>query len=314
MHIVREGKARDLNLFVRGDVKNKGPIVKRHFLSVLCEGKPKPFTKGSGRLELAERIASKDNPLTARVIVNRVWALNFGRPLVGTPSNFGKLGQRPTHPKLLDDLAVRFMENGWSLKWLQKEIVLSATYRQSSNANPKVLKADAANELLGRMNRRRLPVESWRDAMLSVCGKLERKIGGESMDPQNPKEARRTLYSKVSRLDLNPMLATFDFPDPNAHSAQRAKTTTPLQKMFVLNSPFMVQRADELAARLMKAVPGQTSKDIEDRVKLAYQLLYAREPSEQELRLGVRFVQHDEERWKQYSHVLLASNEMLYID
>ncbi|MGF1580057.1 MAG: PSD1 and planctomycete cytochrome C domain-containing protein [Gemmataceae bacterium] len=314
MHIVREGKAQDLNLFIRGDVKNKGPIVQRRFLSVLSEGEPEPFTKGSGRLELAERIASKDNPLTARVIVNRVWALNFGQALVSTPSNFGTLGQRPTHPELLDDLASRFMENGWSLKWLQREIVLSATYQQSSIAEPKTLKADEDNEFLGRMNRRRLSIESWRDAMLAVCGTLDRNVGGKSINPQTPKETRRTLYSRVSRLDLNPMLATFDFPDPNAHSAQRASTTTPLQKMFVLNSPFMVQRANDLSARLLKEVPGQTSKDIEERVRLAYRMLYAREPGEQELRLGKTFVGHDPERWKQYSHVLLASNEMLYID
>src|SRR5262249_35906608 len=156
-------------------------------------------------------IAGKDNPLTARVLVNRVWALNFGRPLVGTPSNFGALGERPTHPELLDDLAVRFMEAGWSLKWLQREIVLSAADRQGATASARQRAADPENRLLGRMNRRRLGVEAWRDALLSAAGRLDATVGGPSLDPQDPKERRRTVYSAVSRLELNRMLALFDF-------------------------------------------------------------------------------------------------------
>ncbi|HZT79912.1 MAG TPA: PSD1 and planctomycete cytochrome C domain-containing protein, partial [Gemmataceae bacterium] len=187
MHIVREGKPTDLNLFLRGDVNNKGPVVRRHFLSVLCQGEPRPFERGSGRLELAEAIASRDNPLTARVFVNRVWGQCFGRPLVGTASNFGALGERPTHPDLLDDLAVRFMDSGWSLKGLLREIVLSAAYRQASRADARTFAADPENRLLGRMSRRRLSVEEWRDAMLCATGRLESKVGGPSLDPQDPK-------------------------------------------------------------------------------------------------------------------------------
>src|SRR5207253_7834209 len=182
--------------------------------------------------------------------VNRVWMQHFGRGLVGTPSNFGALGERPTHPELLDDLSVRFMEAGWSLKWLQREIVLSAAYQQSSQAG----KADPENRLLGRMNRRRLSVEAWRDAVLAATGQMDRSIGGRSLDPQDLKEHRRTIYSVVSRLELNRMLALFDFPDPNLHADRRIEPTTPLQKMFVLNSPFMVYQAACLAQRLQTEI------------------------------------------------------------
>ena len=132
---------------------------------MLCAGEPAAFTQGSGRLELARSVANRDNPLTARVIVNRIWGQFFGRPLVSTPSNFGALGERPTHPELLDDLAARFMDASWSLKWLQREIVLSAAYQQSSQADERQTGTDPENRLLGRMNRRRLSVEAWRDAL-----------------------------------------------------------------------------------------------------------------------------------------------------
>src|SRR5262249_6005494 len=173
LHLVREGTPTDLNVFVRGDVNVKGPSVPRHFLRVLCAGEPKPFRQGSGRLELADAITARENPLTARVIVNRVWGQFFGRPLVGTPSNFGALGDRPTHPELPDDLAGRFVDSGWSLKWLHREIALSATYRQSSRAEARQVGMDSENRLLGRMPRRRLSVEAWRDSILSVTGRLD---------------------------------------------------------------------------------------------------------------------------------------------
>lgn len=311
MHIVKEGKPTDLNIFIRGNVKTKGPIVKRHFPQVLCKGTPQPFTQGSGRKELAEAIANRDNPLTARVIVNRVWGQLFGRGIVNTPSNFGSLGERPTHPKLLDDLAVRFMDNGWSLKWLQREIVLSATYRQSSQANENTLTSDPANRLLGRINRRRLPVESWRDALLSVTGELDKKVGGKSIHPMKNQQ-RRTVYSYISRLELNKLLALFDFPDPNAHAAKRVETTTPLQKMFVLNSPFMVDRAKALTDRIVREL---SVKDVSGQVQRMYQLLFARSATDAELRLARSYLRSgSKERLTHYAHILLASNEMLYLD
>jgi hypothetical protein len=314
MHVVREGKATDLTVFVRGDVNNKGPVARRHFPAVLCTGDPKPFAEGSGRLELAEAIASPKNPLTARVIVNRIWATYFGQGIVGTPSNFGSLGERPTHPELLDDLAARFVKNGWSLKWLHREIVMSATYRQSSHPTST---ADPDNRLLGRMPRRRLGVEGWRDSVLAAAAKLDTaKVGGPSIDPLDPKESRRTLYSKVSRLDLNRLLALFDFPDPNVSAEKRAETTTPLQKLFVMNSPFMLAEAEALAARLKKDVDDPTSEGDRKRIDRSYRLLYGRPPSAKELEIGFDYLDGGDRaaRWKQYAQVLLAANEMMYVD
>jgi hypothetical protein len=347
VHIVREGAATNLNVLIRGDVGSQGPVVSRHFLQVLGRGEPLPFRQGSGRLELAEAITSPRNPLTARVIVNRIWALSFGRPLVGTPSNFGALGEPPTHPELLDDLAVRFMDAGWSLKWLQREIVLSATYRQTSSPECGVRRAacgvrngesgvpnvegystphsaprashsaDPKNRLLGRMNRRRLSVEAWRDALVCVAGRLERSVGGPSIDPQDPKERRRTIYSAVSRLELNRMLALFDFPDPNVHADRRLETTTPLQKLFVLNSPFMVAQAEGLAERLLTESTADHGETGQGRIDRAYCLLYGRPPTELEMRLGLAFLRDEDDRvarWRQYCHVLLAANEMMFLD
>jgi hypothetical protein len=251
------------------------------------------------------------------VIVNRVWAVYFGRGIVATPSNFGTLGERPTHPELLDDLAVRFVKNGWSLKWLQREIVSSATYRQSSTS-PKSASQDPDNRLLGRMPRRRLPAEAWRDAVLAAAGRLDvSAVGGTSIDPLDPQQQRRTVYSKVSRLDLNRMLALFDFPDPNVSAERRAETTTPLQKLFVLNSPFMLVQAKALADRLHREVDDETSEGDRKQIERAYRLLYGRPPAEAEVELGLAYLAGGSDRaarWRQYAHVLLAANEMMFVD
>ena len=312
-HIVKDSKPIDLNVQIRGDVNHKGDIVKRAFPQIFFVEQPTAFEEGSGRRELAEQIVRRDNPLTARVIVNRVWAVLFGQPLVGTPSNFGSNGELPSHPELLDDLSVRFMENGWSIKWLCREIVLSSTWQQSSDLNAAGQSVDPANRLLWRMNRRRLDVESWRDSILLSAGRLDRTVGGKSIDPTDPQETRRTVYSKVSRLDLNPMLAMFDFPDPNVHAGSRVETTTPLQKMFVLNSPFMVAQVSALAERCLTA-----ADDDAGRVDWVCQTLFGREPAAEERELALQFLgEQDEkhsERWKQYAQVLLASNELLMID
>jgi hypothetical protein len=316
MHLVCEGKPADLTVFVRGDVNTKGPAVPRHFLRVLCAGEPAPFQQGSGRLELAQSIASRDNPLTARVIVNRVWGQFFGRPLVATPSNFGALGERPTHPELLDDLAVRFMDAGWSLKWLQREIALSATYRQSSRADAGQTGVDPENRLLGRMSRRRLSVEAWRDSILAANGRLADTVGGPSIDTADPQQRRRTVYSRVSRLSLNPLLALFDFPDPNIHADRRVETTTPLQKLFVMNNPFMIRQAETFADRV-SAVAGSDSHQADEAfIQRAYEVLYDRPAGDAEIRLGLEFLKAGEPRLRrtQYAQVLLAANEMLYID
>src|SRR5437763_12729530 len=315
MHLVREGTATDPNIFFRGNVDTKGPTVPRHFLRVLCDAEPQPFVSGSGRRELAEAIGSPVNPLTSRVIVNRLWGLYLGRPLAATASNFGKLGEPPTHPELLDDLSVRFMESGWSMKWLAREIVLSSTYRQSSQATAQTLATDPENRLLSRIGRRRLTVEQWRDSILASADRLDTAVGGPSLDPQDPQQHRRTIYSRASRLELNRMLAMFDYPDPNVHADRRVETTTPLQKMFVLNSPFMIEHAASLVDRLRAETPDELPTANSQRIASAYRLLYGRSATDEEIRLGLNFLSiGGAERWKQYAHALLAANELLYVD
>lgn len=307
LHIIRDKNVQDIHVFIRGDVNTKGEVVPRRFLQVLSAADSTPFKEGSGRLELANHIASPNNPLTARVIVNRIWAAYFGQPLVGTPSNFGQLGEQPTHPELLDDLAFRFMENGWSLKWLHREIVSSKTYQQSSELTSAAQSIDPGNQFLSRMNRRRLTVEQWRDALLKAGGHLDSAIGGPSITPDQTDEYRRTVYSERSRFQLNPILAMFDFPDPNAHAARRVETTTPLQKLFVINSPFMLTRADELTQRIQQQEGGT-----DEQIRSAYQILFSRSPNLDELQLGKTFV--ESAGWQQYAQVLLASNEFLILD
>ena len=313
IHMVHDKKPENLHVFLRGNPETKGEIVPRRFLRVLSEGEPKPFTQGTGRLELAESIVSPDNPLTARVIVNRVWSMFFGRGLVTTPSNFGLLGTKPSHPALLDDLAVRFMENGWSMKRLIREMVLSSTYRQRSDESESNRAIDPGNTHLWRMNRRRLSIEQWRDSILAAGDNLER-TGGKSLELTDKKNVRRTVYARVSRKKLNDMLMQFDYPDPNVHAAKRSATTTAMQKLFVMNNRFVVEQAKRLAKR----VTGDSPDASAEQVHSIYDILYNRKPSAAELDLALGFLQLPAEsrltRWEQYSHALLAANEMSYID
>ena len=313
LHIVRDvKKPADIPVHIRGNVDTKGAMVPRSFPAVMSNTETR-FTSGSGRLELARAIASRDNPLTARVIVNRVWGELFGRGLVATRSNFGSLGEQPTHPALLDDLAVRFMDNGWSLKWLCREILTSETWAQSSVPTDAIAQADPGNHLLARMARQRLSIEAYRDSILQIAGRLESSIGGRSIDPQSDKETRRTVYSHVSRLDLNPMLALFDFPDPNVHAASRVRTTTPLQNMFLLNSPFLVQQSKHFAKRCVDA--GSTDRE---RVAFAFRQAFNRDPLDRERDIALRFLNQQQDgqrqRWEQLAQTILVSNELQYLD
>lgn len=317
-HSLTEGTPANMRIYIRGNHQKPGPETPRRFLSVLSPDEPSPFTKGSGRLELAEAIVSPSNPLTARVIVNRVWQQHFGRGIVATASNFGTLGERPTHPELLDYLAYWFQTNGWSLKKLHREIVLSATYRASSNRDTKNFEIDPDNRYLWRMNRRRLDVEAWRDALLMVSGSLDTTLGGPSGNLAASDYRRRTLYGKVSRHDLNPLLRLFDFPDPNITSERRTQTTVPLQQLFVLNSDFLVRQAQALTQRLT-ADPQESDAN---RIRRAYLLLYGRPVADDELQLGVEFlstpIAPDEKSqlgpWPQYVQALLGANEFTYVD
>jgi hypothetical protein len=268
---------------------------------------------------LAAAITGRDNPLIARVIVNRAWQGHFGFGLVRTPSNFGHLGERPTHPELLDDLAVRFMESGWSLKWLHREIKLSATYQQQSDFRADAAEVDPENRLLWRMNRRRLEIEPWRDAMLTVTGELDRTVGGPPIDLASGGNVRRTLYASVSRHQLNELLRLFDFPDPNITSDRRSVTTVPLQQLFVLNSDFMAKRARALAARLN----ADGALDDRTRIQHAFARLFSRPPTDEELNVGEAFLAaatastsaaNKLTPWEQYALALLGTNEFSYVD
>jgi hypothetical protein len=317
-HALADASPADMHVYLRGNPAQQGEVAPRRFLRVLAGDDPPHFTKGSGRLELANAIASKDNPLTARVIVNRVWAWHFGRGLVGTPSNFGQLGERPTHPELLDDLAARFVENGWSLKWLHREIMLSATYQQGSAlpSGSRLNTIDPDNRLLGHMNRRRLEVEAYRDALLMVSGQLDQSFGGPTADLGNGQNRRRTVYCKVSRHELNGLLRLFDFPDANITSERRTETTVPQQQLFVLNSPFVIGQAKALAARVASA------GDDPARVRRAYLLAYGRPATGAEVALALRYLGAKDDpaeknaltRWERYAQALLAANEFLYVD
>ncbi|MCA9215754.1 MAG: PSD1 domain-containing protein [Planctomycetales bacterium] len=309
MHVVREGNAQDLNVFIRGNVDRQGDVVPRRFLQVLHETSPAPFTNGSGRRELAAAIANSKNPLTARVFINRVFGQLTGKPIVATPSNFGSLGEPPSHPELLDDLAARFMDNGWSTKWLVREVVASAMYRQSSDASKDTVAADPSNIFFSRMNRRRLSAEAIRDSMIAATGKLETSIGGQSFEVTDVSQHRRTLYGSVSRFQLNPFLQTFDFPDANVHSARRSETITPLQKLFMMNNPFVVEQAKRFAKRL-----NESATQDESRIDLAYNLLFGRPATDIEIQHGLSFTKDKPDGWQQYAHALMITNEMMYLD
>jgi cytochrome c553 len=321
LHTLKEAKEpRNLQVHVRGNEETLGPEAPRRFVEVLCTPEPAPFTAGSGRKELAEAIASPSNPLTARVLVNRIWQQHFGKGLVRTPSNFGILGERPTHPELLDYLAAKFVASGWSIKALHREIVLSATYQQASQSTSN----DPENRLLAHYPRRRLEAEMWRDAMLAASGRLDGTLGGPSSELAKDDNRRRTLYGFVSRHELDPFLRLFDFPDPNITSDMRPVTTVPLQQLFVLNSEFMIASARALADRVQDA-----SADDEQRIRFAYELLYSRPPTDAEIAVGKEYLAADDEssgnepaeaqpaklsRWQRYAHALLAANEFLYVD
>lgn len=308
------GMARDLELQKRGNPNDTGDIVTRRFLSAFptSAGKPRSFTTGSGRLELAHALVEEAAPLTARVIVNRVWKHHFGRGLVDTPSEFGNLGENPTHPELLDDLASRFIAFGWSIKWLHREILGSATWQQTSLA-PGSERLDPDNKLYARMTRRRLDWESWRDAMLTGTGTLDLRLGGPASSIADAANNRRSLYGASDRQDMDPMLRIHDVPDPGAHNPWRSETITPLQGLFALNSPFISRQADAIAARLL-AKPNQTKAD---QIRLLFAELLQRSPTPLEFSTLSSFLTGGETSvaaWSQCAQALLAGNEMLFVD
>jgi mono/diheme cytochrome c family protein len=306
--IVDKEKPEEQHVWIRGDQNNPGEAAPPHFLAILSPAEPEPFARGKERLALAEAIASPVNPLTARVMVNRVWQQHFGYGLVRTPSNFGAQGDRPSHPELLDYLAGRFVREGWSLKKLHREMMLTAAYGLSDAPSPRNYAEDPDNRLLWRYNRRRLDAESLRDSILYVSGKLDLQAGGPAvrLDKENN---RRTVYAYISRRQLDPMLALFDFPNPNNTSEQRLQTTVPLQKLFFMNSPFAIDQSTALAAR----VAASASSD-DQRITATYHFVLQRDPTAEERRLAHEFISRNAGAWPAYTQVLLSSNEFTYLN
>ena len=309
LHALRDlEKPKPQRVYLRGDRANLGDVVQPHFVSVLCNGEVKPFQRGSGRLELAEAIADKRNPLTARVMVNRIWQHHFGQGIVRTPSNFGELGERPTHPELLDWLAHRFVEKGWSVKAMHREIMLSAAYQLSAEYSEHNFAVDPDNRLLWRANRQRLDAESLRDALLYVSGDLDLKMGGPPEKLTDEKNRRRTVYGFVSRRKPDATMSLFDFANPNSTSDQRMSTNVPLQRLFFMNSDLVMRESKALAARLKDAGDEAT------RIRQAYRLLMGREATPKEIQMGQEFLRSTNEEWPQYTQVLLSSNEFSFVN
>jgi len=319
VHALTDSGSQDMHIALRGNLRKSGDIAPRRFLRILAGDDAKHFSQGSGRLELADAIANADNPLTARVLVNRVWQHHFGKAIVRSPSNFGTLGEKPTHPLLLDWLAATFVESGWSIKQLHRQIMTSATYQMSSDYDEASFAADGDNRLIWRMSPRRMDVETWRDSLLLVTGELDLGLGGPSIENIQG-STRRTLYAKVSRngdqFASDEFLRLFDFPLMRATVENRPSSIVPQQFLFAMNSSFMVDRAKVLADRLLSE-----SGDDDSRVRSAYQRLYGRDPTGDEVQLAVEYLRQavdnasdgDLSRWTQYAQVLLSSNEFMYV-
>ena len=303
MSMTDRDKPRDAAVLVRGEPQNRGDIVPRQFPALLAPDR-KPFTDGSGRLEMAKLIASRDNPLTARVIVNRVWMWHFGQAIVRTVSDFGTRSEPPTHPEMLDYLATWLMDNGWSLKKLSKLIVMSAAYQQDSRPNDAAMKSDPTNQWLWRANVQRLDFEQVRDSLLTLGGKLDLTMGGQpfilagstigskgkyaSADLGNSKVSpnRRSVYAFLDRSALPEMLNTFDFANPDMSTGERIMTTVPQQALFMMNSPFLIGQVKNI---LTRADFPATAPDAE-KVRFIFRTAFQRAPSAAELKLAEQFL------------------------
>lgn len=337
----RLGEPQDVAIQIRGNPANAGTVVPRGFVAALAfPGQELRFRQGSGRLELADAMVTNASHLTARTLVNRIWRHHFGRGLVATPSNLGIQGQPPTHPALLDDLAQRFIDGQWSTKKLHRALMVTATYRQAARVEPLDPHGEsAANDAMDRGRDRdpdnvyywrsairRLEFEAWRDAVLAVTDQLDHALGGPPASLADQVNRRRTLYGQVKRRELSDMQRLHDFPDPVSHSAAREPTTTPLQQLFALNSPWLQQLATEMAQRLAVEAPEAPATQIGQ----AYRAILLRPPNADELSTAVEFIAASNadgtsaasgssgtsgiESLAQLIHALLASNEFQYLD
>ena len=329
---VTEGEPVQQHVFIRGNPSNPGDAVPKQFLQIIAGEHQTPITQGSGRLELAKWLTNPKHPLTARVMVNRIWQYHFGEGLVRTPNNFGKLGEQPTHPELLDYLAKRFVEGGWSIKKMHRLLMLSSAYQMTSGITKEQIEGDPANRLFSRFNRRRLNVEEIRDGLLAIEGSIDLTMGGTlqtgfgtdgensqarlSMDPSTSK--RRTVYLPLRRSNLPSLLNLFDFGDATTPSEGRASTNVAPQALFMMNSKFIADRSRELARKLEAG-----EADDRRRIVDAYYWLLDRKPSEDEIRNMLDYMRgfvkkvtqsSDLTPWRSLCHILIASNEFIYVD
>ena len=324
---VTDGNATELPVFVRGDHNTPASFKQpRRFPQVLSDGKPLG-NENSGRLALAQWIADKKNPLTARVMVNRVWRWHFGRGLVATTDNFGLLGERPSHPDLLDWLAAWFMDNGWSVKKLNTLILTSATYQMSSTASPAALQQDANNVLLSRAPLRRLEAEPLRDSLLELGGLLDKQVGGfvwtfenyklvfnhTSEDATTYESNRRALYLPVIRNHVYDLFELFDFPDPGTVNGNRADSTIAPQALYLMNSPLVLRATESIAEALLKEGDLTNAQ----RVQRLYAQVFNRPPTVKETQRAVVFINNFAQdrlaSWQALSQALVSSNEFLYL-
>ena len=327
---VQEGEPIDQKVFIRGDYGNHGEAAPKAVPVMLASyGRPAQNFRGSGRLQLAEWITSPDNPLPARVMANRIWQWHFGEGLVRTPDNFGRMGERPTNPYLLDYLARRFIDSGWSLKAMHRMILVSSAWQMSSEAEVKTLAADPENRLLSRFQRRRLQIEEIRDGMLAIDASLDLTMGGSlqkgtGTDSENSqdrlsirfdKQTRRTVYLPLRRANLPSLLNLFDFGDATTASGKRMNTNVAPQALFMLNSEFLDDRSSAVA----KSLAGPAAA----RVESAWLRILNRRPSSQDTAAALRYVDGfrssfpasgEIDAWRSYVRVLLASNDFMFLD
>jgi hypothetical protein len=320
MSPAEEKEIEDAHVHIRGSVHTLGDVVPRGFLQVATSGPAPEFPKEqSGRVQLADWIAGADNPLTARVYVNRTWHWLFGAGIVRTVDNFGTTGELPSHPELLDWLSAKFVRDGWSTKKLVRTIVLSRTYRQASAADAKVIAADPDNRLLGRANRHPLEAECLRDTILAVSGKLTPAKDGPGFPEDLASDygfkqtaTCRSVYLPVFRNALPPIFEAFDFADPSTVTGRRNASTVAPQALFMMNNPFVLEQAKHAADRLLKESPDDDAA----RLTRAYRLALGRPPTDGERAAGVRFLagRAPKDAWPSLFHALFASADFRYLE
>jgi hypothetical protein len=317
--VVSDVVAENSKVFVKGDPKTLGAEVPRRFLE-LIDKTEKPFTNGSGRLELAQAIIDPNNPLTPRTIVNRIWQHHFGKGIVATPDDFGTQGERPTHPELLNWLASTFVEEGWSQKKMHKLIMTSATYQQSSLHNAAYSVIDPDNKFLWKMNILRLEFEALRDTILAIGGKLDKSIGGKPdnllVREDGHYSTRRTIYGLIDRRNLNDLFSTFDFANPDMTNGRRFETTVPKQALFLMNSPIIYEQIKNVVSR----PEFQILNNDNARVIFLYDIIYQRIPNQEEIQTALAYISSVKTEpnkvspWEKFAHILMMGNEMVFVN